>query len=160
MSHPAHPMVLLVDDHRAVREAMAQLLEEYGFTFGEVETEGGEEVLIGTQEDGSCQQGVKLVGPQEAISRVYLSVFGCSDGDTQGNITGFMPIFFYNLGEDEFVDSPWLGQLFAWNVTDVYYVIEGVQTDPVSIEIENVLFTAEVNPDKEYAVDITADILP
>jgi len=71
-----------------------------------------------------------------------------------------MGVFYYNPGEDGFVDSPWLAQLFAWNFTDVYYVIEGVQTDPVSIEIENVLFTAEVNPDKEYAVDMTAEILP
>ena len=34
MSHPVHPMVLLVDDHRAVREAMAQLLEDNGMIIG------------------------------------------------------------------------------------------------------------------------------
>ena len=32
MSKPAHPVVLLVDNHPAVREAMAQLLEENGIT--------------------------------------------------------------------------------------------------------------------------------
>lgn len=32
MSVPVHPAVLLVDDHRGVREAMAQLLEENGMT--------------------------------------------------------------------------------------------------------------------------------
>lgn len=32
MSDPSHPTVLLVDDHCAVREAMAQLLEDSGIT--------------------------------------------------------------------------------------------------------------------------------
>jgi hypothetical protein len=142
------------------REAFQAKLEEYDFAFGEVETEDGDEVLIGKQQDGSCQQGIKLVGPEERVSTVKLSVFGCTDAVTQGNITGFMGMFYYNDGEDEFFGSRLFGRVIAWIVTDVYYVIEGVQQDPVSVEIENIRFTAVLNPERQYAVDMTAEILP
>jgi tetratricopeptide (TPR) repeat protein len=153
------PPVYVPQDVESSRAAFQAKLEDTGFTFGEIEIEDGDEVLTGTYQDGACKQGLKLVGPQEEIRTVYLSVFGCTDADTQGNITGFMGMFYYNYGEDAFVDSPWLGKIFAWNSTDVYYVIEGMQTDPVSIEIENIVFTA-VAKDKQYVVEIFADILP
>ena len=142
------------------RETFQRKLEGYDFAFGEVETEDGEEVLIGRQQDGACQQGVKLVGAQEEISTVKLSVFGCSDAFTQGNITQFMGIFYFNDHESETWGAPVFGRVIAWIVTDVYYVIEGMQLDPVSVEIENIRFTAVVNPEKQYAVDMTAEILP
>jgi hypothetical protein len=137
------------------REALKSRFENYDFIFKALETIDSEEVLIGSYQEGECKEGVSINGPEDEVSFVSLAVNGCKDDFTQGEFSWFMSLFFTE--SDYMVDSPCLGKVFAWTITDIYYVIQGIQTDPVSIEIEGVVFTVEPIPEL-YSLQITAEI--
>ncbi len=149
------PPVYLQEEVDLSRTALRAKFENDGFTFEEVEVENGEDVLIGISLAEDCKRVVKLVGSETRLKSVSLTVFECTDADIQGEFNWFMSLFLTE--NDKMVDAPWLGKVFAWGITDIYYVIEGVESNPVSTEIEGIVFTVEPIPEL-YTLQITAEI--
>lgn len=93
------------------RASFREKFEAYNFSFQDIQTKNGEEVQIGTFKDGECSEGVKLIGSEDELSSVSLTLTGCRDDYAHGEAIWFMTLFFTE--GDDVVDAPWFGKVFA-----------------------------------------------
>jgi tetratricopeptide (TPR) repeat protein len=122
--------------------------EDLGYSFGEVTEVNGQEAVIGKLSEGDCLAEMSLIGPETGIKGAILMLAGCPDETQQGYAQWFMGKLLLTYPEEI--------QSLVWGTTDLYYVIEGDQKEPVTKEIGDVTFTAKQIPGSPPILQITA----
>ena len=114
------------------RAAIQQAAKEMDFTFGDVQTIAGQEVVMGMHVEGSCMVFLGLTGSEADLTGILIEVIGCSENAQSGAVYWLMDTLLPGKREKALA--------IVYMVMDVYDVIEGEHETTGEKEIGNVIF--------------------
>jgi hypothetical protein len=114
------------------RAAVQQAAKEMNFTFGDVQTIAGQEVVMGMHVEGSCMVFLGLTGSEADLTGILIEVIGCSENAQSGAVYWLMDTLLPGKREKALA--------IVYMVVDVYDVIEGERETTGEKEIGNLIF--------------------
>jgi tetratricopeptide (TPR) repeat protein len=136
------------DANAVTRSSVQEAARKAGFTFGEVDTSGSEEILTGNFVEGSCKVIVTLVGSETHPTRATLQATDCLDAEQAGQATWFATSL---VPEEYFMAAMMYASL------DLYPIIEGNVDTVDKKEIGDVIFETKRTGDSKQTLEITAN---
>jgi len=147
-THESVPLWQPGSEADRTRAVLMEAATRAGFTFDPVAEIEGQEAVIGKMSDEGCLAELSLIGPEAGLKGATLILAGCPDDFQSSFVEWFMNSFLLTHADEI--------KATVWQITDIYYVIEGVQTEQVTREIGDVTFTAEQLPGSPPKFQLTA----
>jgi len=134
------------------RTGFERSAQEAGFKFGQVEVSDGQETITGNLIEGDCQGELVLTGPEEGITAATIRLTGCEDDYQQGVQTWFMSQFMQDY-------SDVIRAALVWGISDIYYVIEGIEKETLTKQFGDVQFSVRNILGDPITFEITAEVV-
>jgi hypothetical protein len=125
-----------------------QAAKEMDFTFGDVQTIAGQEVVMGMHVEGSCMIFLGLTGSEAGLTGVLMEVIGCSENAQSGAAFWLMDTLLPGNREKALA--------IVYMVVDVYYVIEGERETTGEKEIGNLILEVRWADDDVRTLEVAA----
>ncbi|MGD2026170.1 MAG: tetratricopeptide repeat protein [Anaerolineales bacterium] len=152
----AYPEPEMLTDYS--RQHFVQTLESDGFDFvGSGETPAGVEYMAYGVISGECQIIVGIYGSEDEILSSRLVLNGCKDDQLRGEIGWFGRLMLLSDPYQEADDCFSLGELYAWQITEVDSLIAKDTSITNEIHISEIRFQAGWD-DSGTALRIDADM--